>query len=131
MISRVLAPSLLLLLLVGCTSHDGVPAVAADHPANPNVSTAPLVSPSATLAHADAPVASQEQKPHEMGGMNHSMEAMHGMHDTRPSAPQPTSQPATATTLYTCTMHPEVISDKPGKCPKCGMKLVEKKGDRR
>ena len=28
---------------------------------------------------------------------------------------------------YTCTMHPEVISDKPGKCPKCGMKLVLKK----
>ncbi|MEO8950176.1 MAG: heavy metal-binding domain-containing protein [Mucilaginibacter sp.] len=28
---------------------------------------------------------------------------------------------------YTCTMHPEVISDKPGKCPKCGMTLVEKK----
>jgi hypothetical protein len=29
--------------------------------------------------------------------------------------------------VYTCTMHPEVISDKPGKCPKCGMDLVEKK----
>ncbi len=28
---------------------------------------------------------------------------------------------------YTCPMHPEVIVDKPGKCPKCGMKLVEKK----
>jgi hypothetical protein len=27
---------------------------------------------------------------------------------------------------YTCTMHPEVISDKPGKCPKCGMTLVIK-----
>jgi multidrug efflux pump subunit AcrA (membrane-fusion protein) len=26
--------------------------------------------------------------------------------------------------LYTCPMHPEVISDKPGKCPKCGMDLV-------
>jgi CopA family copper-resistance protein len=26
---------------------------------------------------------------------------------------------------YTCTMHPEVRSDKPGKCPKCGMNLVE------
>jgi len=25
---------------------------------------------------------------------------------------------------YTCTMHPEVRSDKPGNCPKCGMKLV-------
>jgi hypothetical protein len=28
---------------------------------------------------------------------------------------------------YTCSMHPEVISDKPGKCPKCGMALIEKK----
>ena len=28
---------------------------------------------------------------------------------------------------YTCPMHPEVISDKPGKCPKCGMKLVKAK----
>jgi hypothetical protein len=23
-------------------------------------------------------------------------------------------------------MHPEVTSDKPGNCPKCGMKLVKK-----
>jgi hypothetical protein len=29
-------------------------------------------------------------------------------------------------TQYTCTMHPEVISDKPVKCPKCGMELVSK-----
>ncbi|WP_216368542.1 heavy metal-binding domain-containing protein [Limnovirga soli] len=28
---------------------------------------------------------------------------------------------------YTCPMHPEIISDTPGKCPKCGMKLVEMK----
>jgi hypothetical protein len=28
---------------------------------------------------------------------------------------------------YTCPMHPEVVQDKPGKCPKCGMDLVEKK----
>ncbi|MCB8995513.1 MAG: hypothetical protein H6538_07890 [Bacteroidales bacterium] len=27
---------------------------------------------------------------------------------------------------YTCPMHPEVIMDKPGKCPKCGMNMVEK-----
>ncbi len=27
---------------------------------------------------------------------------------------------------YTCPMHPEVISDQPGNCPKCGMRLVPK-----
>ncbi len=26
--------------------------------------------------------------------------------------------------LYTCPMHPEVVQDKPGNCPKCGMPLV-------
>ena len=25
---------------------------------------------------------------------------------------------------YTCSMHPEVVKNKPGKCPKCGMKLI-------
>ena len=38
---------------------------------------------------------------------------------------QPTTMPAAI--VYTCTMHPEVVSDKPGKCPKCGMDLVAKK----
>jgi hypothetical protein len=25
---------------------------------------------------------------------------------------------------YACPMHPEITSDKPGRCPKCGMNLV-------
>ena len=28
---------------------------------------------------------------------------------------------------YTCTMHNEVMSDKPGTCPKCEMTLVKQK----
>ena len=32
----------------------------------------------------------------------------------------------TAKVVYTCPMHPKVISSKPGKCPKCGMKLVKR-----
>ena len=32
---------------------------------------------------------------------------------------------AIAATYYTCPMHPEVHSDQPGKCPKCGMNLVK------
>jgi Ni,Fe-hydrogenase III large subunit len=31
---------------------------------------------------------------------------------------------AEAPTQYTCPMHPEVVSDEPGSCPKCGMFLV-------
>ncbi|MBI3510225.1 MAG: hypothetical protein HY064_06145 [Bacteroidetes bacterium] len=32
-------------------------------------------------------------------------------------------------TFYQCTMDPSVVSDQPGKCPKCGMDMtkVEKK----
>lgn len=30
-----------------------------------------------------------------------------------------------AKVAYTCTMHPEVVQDEPGKCPKCGMELVK------
>ena len=29
--------------------------------------------------------------------------------------------------MYTCTMDNEVMSDHPGECPKCGMKLTKEK----
>ncbi|CCM79332.1 heavy metal translocating P-type ATPase [Rhizobium mesoamericanum] len=35
----------------------------------------------------------------------------------------PLQKPMPKGTLYTCPMHPEVISDHPGDCPKCGMAL--------
>ena len=50
---------------------------------------------------------------------------------TTTTAPDTTATPAgagtqMAVTAYTCPMHPEVLSDKPGSCPKCGMDLVKK-----
>ena len=49
-----------------------------------------------------------------------------------PKPAQTTNTPSSATEqlpakLYTCPMaeHADVVSDKPGLCPKCGMKLVE------
>ncbi|MDB5023551.1 MAG: hypothetical protein JWP78_1306 [Mucilaginibacter sp.] len=43
---------------------------------------------------------------------------------TKTKKVKPVVKPATV--QYTCPMHPEVLSDKPGKCPKCGMELVKK-----
>ena len=36
-------------------------------------------------------------------------------------APTPTTQ------LWTCPMHPDVVQDHPGDCPRCGMSLVPRK----
>ena len=36
----------------------------------------------------------------------------------------PSPTPPASAQKYTCVMHPEVVMDHPGNCPKCGMKLV-------
>ncbi len=46
---------------------------------------------------------------------------------TAAATPDSTAAPAGLATQYTCPMHPEVVADQPGKCPKCGMDLVVKK----
>ncbi|MCF7803068.1 MAG: efflux RND transporter periplasmic adaptor subunit [Candidatus Marinimicrobia bacterium] len=42
-------------------------------------------------------------------------------------AAQKTEQTAEEQTLYTCSMHPNVVQDQPGDCPICGMDLVPMK----
>jgi hypothetical protein len=51
---------------------------------------------------------------------------MENMNDDMHSHDHPMKGDKKQGTQYTCTMHPEIISNKPGKCPKCGMKLVPK-----
>ncbi len=56
---------------------------------------------------------------------------MMGMGNNKQASTTTKKETATADTgkvIYTCPMHPEVKSDKPGSCPKCGMALVKSDG---
>ncbi len=41
-------------------------------------------------------------------------------------SPNPSAPASAAATVWTCPMDPDVVSDKPGRCPKCGMELQPK-----
>ncbi len=79
--------------------------IASDGSSAPKPPTGTLKAPSTAASKPSDPTRGQDMKNMDMSN----------------NAAQPAVQ------LYTCVMHPEVISDKPGKCPKCGMKLVPKK----
>ena len=81
-------------------------------PAAPKPKTKPTITPKPK----PAPVAKPAQTP--------AGRAMKGMDNQLKSSAE---TPKSATkTIYTCVMHPEISSTKPGKCPKCGMALVKK-----
>jgi len=61
-----------------------------------------------------------------MPGMEHGSHAQPAAPDTHQHK-QHTDMPADQA-VYTCSIHPEVRSDKPGDCPKCGMKLEKAEG---
>jgi len=69
--------------------------------------------------------------------VTHTVIAQHSHH--QPGEEHPPSVAAASgvageqqnTQKYTCLMHPEVKTEHPGNCPKCGMKLVPLKGKKR
>lgn len=127
MLCRIILVLALSVLGIGCSPGGASAPPAADHPANSIATESPIAPPSPTLTVATtAPTQEPPEARGDMGGMNHSTSGM--QHNNHSVATQPATTQATA--IYTCTMHPEVISDKPGNCPKCGMKLVKKEGSR-
>lgn len=128
-------------LVVGCASQPP-PRPAAIDPANPAAQESPapvltpLVPPGAA-GSAPAP-ASTPPDASDHGGHDHGVNDPPGGPDAplraepAPGAtgtehthdhakPKPKAKEAMT---YTCPMHPEISSPKPGQCPKCGMKLV-------
>ncbi|MFZ3376478.1 MAG: heavy metal-binding domain-containing protein [Chthoniobacterales bacterium] len=71
----------------------------------------------------NAPVEPQYQasEMENMPGMRHDVQGTH--HGVNMNGEQ---KPG-ARSYWTCVMHPQVKQDKPGKCPICGMTLVEQK----
>ena len=47
----------------------------------------------------------------------------HADHDRGPEAPVADTPVTPESTRYTCPMHPQIIRDRPGSCPICGMAL--------
>jgi rubrerythrin len=60
------------------------------------------------------------------GEMKKTSDEMKKLSNEMKAKPDGASKSTPAAAVYTCPMHPEVQSDKPGKCPKCGMTLVKK-----
>jgi hypothetical protein len=132
--------SLLLALLAGCTAYTE-PTFSISHPANPRASEA-ASPPARTQLRRDEltrrtaqrfavlravqtnepPTIQQTGAPRheELGSVTEGAKGM------QHKVPEIEAKPLKAGP-YTCVMHPEVRTDKPGKCPKCGMKLVRGK----
>ena len=64
---------------------------------------------------ADKPAPEMDHAP-----QSHAAHGAHAAHTAHAAHGTDAKEP----TRFTCPMHPEVISDQPGSCPKCGMHLV-------
>jgi hypothetical protein len=147
MIRTTSAVVLALVLLTACSTAD-VPPLTSEHPASSQASEAPLPPSSNILSLAEAapvePAVSQvpvaethvghdghagdgtadsHPKPIEESKTNPSESPHDGHHSAPQEVKQAVAEPF-GSAFYTCPMHPENVSDKPGKCPKCSMKLI-------
>ena len=135
----------LALVVAGCASQPPTRPTAID-PANPAAPEAPPAALTALIASGGAsssaaearePAAAAIPSEHQHGEGAPSPPAADDAEAAVPASPSTTHvhdhpkepEGIKANVTYTCPMHPEISMPKPGKCPKCGMKLVPRKPD--
>jgi hypothetical protein len=95
---RKLIPLLIPSFLSACATAGGTFApLGPEHPASAQAAELPITDPSAVLGTQSSSLA---------------------------ELPAPDAAVEHAQGAYVCPMHPEVTAAEPGRCPKCGMKLV-------
>jgi len=115
------------LVVVACSSRD-VPA------SWPDRSAASLESPAAPVAIVtralDAHPPLPGEAPDGWAGLDErgspAEPASRGQPSNGAARPDHHDHGAEVAPTYTCPMHPEVVSDRPGRCPRCGMTLIER-----
>jgi predicted Zn-ribbon and HTH transcriptional regulator len=117
----------LLTLFVGCAAKIPEPASSTNHPANAGAMTTDLPTVGSIL------VPAKEQSVHEAdpfpsatksSGSETQDHMDHNAPATAESTAATTTEPAAT---YVCPMHADVTASEPGRCPKCKMKLVQKR----
>lgn len=68
--------------------------------------------------------ASTEANFHKLQGILKTIESLYPPESLKASSTESSEDKPAVEQVYTCQMHPEVTSDKPGNCPKCGMALT-------
>ena len=106
--------------LVGCATVQ-MPELSPSHPAHPEAEAASVSTWPSILQLPDQAVVAPPLPIHtDGGGVAPSLES-HPDHST--------TAVDVGSGMYACPMDPEVRSDSPGSCSKCGMALVKKGGD--
>lgn len=111
-------------VLAGCVNLSQPSRLAEDHPANASAQThehEPAVP--YLMAATNLSALRLEDLPQAVDASAHE----HAEHAKPAGHAAPAKETPAAGATYTCPHHPEVKQNKPGKCPKCGMKLEVKK----
>ena len=100
------------------------------HPPSPPPAAEILLQQDAFDAPAETSVLDarrSEEMNQGMSGHSHGAGTYRHVDAGRDAAEPQHHDHADAAAVYTCPMHPDVTSDKPGTCPKCGMNLERRK----